>query len=301
MADSHAESSVPKIPPNATPSAPSVFFRQNLRDELFDHEWEALQNMKNTYPELCSKFDDRFIMACLFSRKLKLDRTVLMLEANFEWRKHHGFEEIPDWYSLNRSVLADNFAYTIPGARTKDGHGIIYARFANMLPSDHENFVSDILNYMMWNNMVGILTEDMDYHRNGAYFVADFKSVGWKNWSIKLQSTVTSALMDKFPLRINRLLCFNPPVIFKAILAAAKLVVKKKLVDRVQLIRPEEVTKYIDKSQLSSEFGGDIDFNILNMFDYFDQVMPMNPPPKNPVKIITKRQVVERRAKHLIN
>jgi len=258
--------------------------------------------MKNTYPELCSKFDDRFIMAGLFSRKLRLERTAKMLEANLEWRKAHGFEEIPDWYSLNRSVLADNFAYAIPGARTKDGHGIIYARFANMVPDNHENFAEDIINYMIWNSMVGILTEDMDYHRNGVYFIADFKSVGWKNWSVKLQSTATSALMDKFPLRMKRLLCFNTPGIFKAIMGAAKLLVKRKLYERVQLIQPEEITKYIDKSQLSSEFGGDFDFNVLNMFDYFDKVMQVNPPTKNPVKIVTKnrQQVIEKRPKKTV-
>jgi len=239
-------------------------------------------------------------MGCLFARKMKEDRAVKMLQMNLEWRKENGFEKIPEWHSLNRNLLLADFAYYIPSTRSKNGYGIIYAKFANMIPDDHPNFLEDILKYMIWNNMMGIFLEDMDYHRNGVCFVADFKSVGWKNIDTKLQRTAGSALMDRFPMKISSLLVLHPPIIFKAVVTGVKLFVKKKVMDRVQIIDPEEITKYIDKSQLSSEFGGDIDFTVETMLDWVDQVLANNMAEKTPVKVPYKRKSKDKYPRDLV-
>jgi len=245
---------------------------------------------EKNHHEISSKFDDRFIVGCLFSRKFKIEAAVKMLTSNWEWRKEHGFEKIPEWSSMNKPLMMADFAVTVPGARTKNGLGIIYAKFGNMIPDDHPNFVEDIVNYMMWNNMIGIFLEDMDYHRNGICFVADMKSVGWKNIDTKLQKTVNSALMDKFPLKISQVLILHPPMILKPIMAGVRLLVKKKIMDRIQIIEPEEVLDYIDKSQLLSDFGGEVHFSIETYFDWVDKVLATNMEPKIHVKVTPKQK-----------
>jgi len=177
---------------------------------------------------------------------------------------------------------------TIPGARTKDGYGIYYAKFGNMVPEDHgKNFVNDILDYILWNNMVGSFYEDMDFHRNGLCFVADMKAVGWKNMDLKLQKTVNSALMDNFPMKISQVLVLNPPGIFKPLLAGSRLFVKKKIMDRIQIVEPEDLLNFISSDQLSADFGGDLQFTIETYIDWVDSVISSGLP-KTPIQVPLK-------------
>jgi len=221
----------------------------------------------------------------LFSRKLDVKRALKMLESNLKWRKENGHDDTPDWAKLNKPLIKSDFAMTIPGARTKNGHGIIYGKFGNMVPDDHPNFVKDIMDYIMWNNMVGIFLEDMEYHRNGVCFIADMKSTGWRNLDMKLQKTVNSALMDNFPMKISQVIVLHPPAIFKPLLAGARLFVKKKILDRIEMLEPEDLLKFVAPDQLAAEFGGKITYTIETYLEWVDQVLAQNHPPATPIKV----------------
>jgi hypothetical protein len=56
---------------------PTKYIEQNLKDELFEDEWEEFQKLKAS--DKCEGFSDRFLMACLFARKLDIPRTEEML------------------------------------------------------------------------------------------------------------------------------------------------------------------------------------------------------------------------------
>jgi len=256
---------------------------------LFDNEGQTLQELKKH--DIAVGFEDRFLMGCLFSRKLDIKRTIVMLESNKKWRKENGYEQLPHWSSLNKNLLLSDFAFTIPGTRTKDGYGIYYAKFGNMVPEDHgKNFVKDIIDYIIWNNMIGSFYEDMDFHRNGLCFIADMKSVGWKNLDMKLQKTVNSALMDNFPMKISQVIVINPPSIFKPLLAGSRLFVKKKILDRINTMEESELSDFISQDQLSSDLGGNFRFTIETYIDWVDNVIATEGTPKTPVQVPLKQK-----------
>jgi len=162
-----------------------------------------------------------------------------------------------------------------------------------MVPDDHgKNFVQDVLDYIIWNNMKGAFFEDMDFHRNGICFICDMQSVGWRNIDMKLQKSVNNALMENFPTKIAHVMVLNTPVIFKTLLAGLRLFVKRKIMDRIQVVEPNELINFIDKEQLSADFGGDQHFTIETYIDWVDHVIAEQLP-KTPVKVPLKEKSKE--------
>jgi len=247
-----------------------------IEDELFPHELEALKIVKEH--KLAKFFNDRFLIGCLFSRKMDIDRTVKMLKSNLKWRMANNFEKIPRWNEIDKTPLRANFAITIPGARSKDGNAILYCRLGRLVPSElGKNYIRTIVEFIIWNNSIGTYLDGLDYHRNGLIFIADLQGVGWKNIDINLQRKVNTALMDNFPLRIAKVLIINPPGIINAVMGCAKIFVKKKIMDRIQIIQKDQILDYIDPSQLWNEFGGDVEYTVDNLIDAITQRLDESP------------------------
>jgi len=164
----------------------NTYIPHTLEDELFESEIEALTAIKRY--KVSKFFNDRFIMGCLFSRKMDISRTVKMLKSHVKWRVSNKYERVPRWDELNKDLLSDNFAYIIPGTRSKDGSSILYAKLNRMVPGDYgKQFIKDIMDIMIWNNSVGTFYENLDFHRNGLIFIADLENFGLKNLDFSLQ------------------------------------------------------------------------------------------------------------------
>eukprot|EP01126_Amoeba_proteus_P011456 TRINITY_DN14619_c0_g1_i6.p1 TRINITY_DN14619_c0_g1~~TRINITY_DN14619_c0_g1_i6.p1 ORF type:complete len:314 (-),score=44.65 TRINITY_DN14619_c0_g1_i6:320-1261(-) len=221
-----------ELPDTCIKPVPKKYFPQNLKDELFQDEWEAFLELKKL--PCCEGFSDRFLMACLFARKLDVTRTQTMLENNKRWREENGYREIPKWESLNRARLEEGrFGLKIPGSRGRNGEGIIYVRMGRMFPGKWPDFIETCIQWTVWNGMQGGLYESMDYFRNGIMMIADLENMGWDNIDLTLQNRMSSALLDNFPMRTCKILILNPPWILNAFLDALRLVIKKKVMDRV--------------------------------------------------------------------
>jgi len=70
------------------------FSTLEIQEELFEHEIEALNVIKQN--KIAKFFNDRFLMGCLFSRKMDIVRTMKMLKANLKWRMAHNYEKNPE-------------------------------------------------------------------------------------------------------------------------------------------------------------------------------------------------------------
>lgn len=55
-----------------------------MREQVFDHEWDALQELKQKYAKICRFYSDEFLMACLFARKMDVQRVNVLLIANWK-------------------------------------------------------------------------------------------------------------------------------------------------------------------------------------------------------------------------
>jgi len=208
-------------------------------------------------------------MGCLFYRKMDIHRVIKMLKSHIKWRMEQGYERIPKWDDLDKDLLGDNFSYFIPGTRSKEGCSILYANLSRMVPGDHgKDFVRNIMDIMIWNNCIGTFYENLDFHRNGLIFICDLEGFGLRNLDFNLQRKINSAMIDNFPMRINKVLLVNPPSILETVLAGIRLFMKKKIMDRIQIIHREDVLEYIDAEQLSSEYGGDIEYSSTHFINF---------------------------------
>eukprot|EP01130_Rhizamoeba_saxonica_P016046 TRINITY_DN733_c0_g1_i1.p1 TRINITY_DN733_c0_g1~~TRINITY_DN733_c0_g1_i1.p1 ORF type:complete len:132 (+),score=23.20 TRINITY_DN733_c0_g1_i1:853-1248(+) len=118
--------------------------------------------------------------------------------------------------------------------------------------------------------MAVLIYYSMDYHRQGLTFVADLSGVGWNNLDVSLLKNVNSALMDRFPLKITNILILNPPGIFKTVITALRLVMKAKVINRIKVIKPEDLTNYIDEEYIPTILGGKLTYTNYDYIDYIN-------------------------------
>jgi len=260
-----------ELPPTCLKPVPKRYIEQDLKNELFEDEYSEFLELKKL--PCCEGFSDRFLMACLFARKLNIKRTEEMLNHNKQWREENGYQSVPALSALNKKmVVGGKFALKIPGARGKNGEGIIYVKMGNMVPSNWENFTEDCVQMTVYNGMHGGLFETMDYFRNGIMMVADMEDMGWNNVDLSVQRRMTSTLLDNFPMRTCKILLLNPPWILNAFLDGLRLFIKKKVMDRIYVLEnPKELITHIDKESLLVEYGGELQYTADDWFDFLGE------------------------------
>jgi hypothetical protein len=257
--------------------------RLPLRDQLFDHEWEALCELKGIlnkirftfmpnlfitviarHPKICRFYSDEFLCACLFSRKMDIERVNVLLIANWKWRKENKLIKIPTLSEINLEIFHTFFG--IPGARTEDGCGLLYASVNAQHTAGQEPWtVESVTKAATFFNFVGVFLEGMDYVRNGICIAMDLYNFGWAHWDYGFWSGMGGMWTDTFPMLMKRIAIFNPPMILSGLLKLASLFVKKKIMSRIAVLDSsdkEEVLGHLDasESQVSKEFGGKIEY-----------------------------------------
>jgi len=219
---------------------------------------------------------------------MDIQRTVKKLKSHLKWRMNNGYGKLPQWDKIDKAFLEANIGMMIPGSRSKDGSAIIYFRMGKLIPSEFgKNYIKTIVDYVVWNYSYGTFMNGMDFHRNGIVFIGDLQGLGWKNIDFGLQKKINTALMDNFPLRIQKVLLIHPPPIVPALLSCFRIFMKKKLMDRIEVINPEELPNFIDKDQLWSEFGGNCDYNPQLLIE---SVNDFNPTQKLRLRSISKKK-----------
>jgi hypothetical protein len=235
-----------------------------LRDQLFEHEWEALCELKERHPKICRFYSDEFLCACLFSRKMDIERVNVLLIANWKWRKENNLIKIPTLSEINLEIF--HTFYGIPGARSEDGCGLLYASVNPQHTAGQEPWtVESVTKAATFFNFVGVFLEGMDYVRNGICIAMDLYNFGWAHWDYGFWYGMGGMWTDTFPMLMKRIAIINPPMILSGLLKLASLFVKKKIMSRIAVLdssNPEEVISHLeaDAAQVSKEFGGKIEY-----------------------------------------
>jgi len=229
---------------------------------LTEPEKEALRQFRKH--EITEGHSDRKLMVFLFSKKLEVDRAVQLLQNNMTVRKEFNIPENVTAHDVHPQLLKSASNFTIVGKRDKSGRGISYLIPSNVVPSQFtlpEYFI--YMFYMLDDSQ----WESPDFHRNGFVLIEDLSHCGLKNFDMRPTSHFRGKKMDMqdlFPGRIQAIYILNPPfqLLFRALLKIAKLVVKQKLLKRVQLLsKNEDLLNYIEADQLWDKFGGSLVYN----------------------------------------
>lgn len=231
-----------------------------LREQLFEHEWDALCQLKEKHPKICSYYSDEFLCACLFARKMDLERVHVLLLANWKWRKENKMIKIPTIEEINLEVFHTFFG--IPGVRTEDGCGILYATVNPDHVAGKEPWsVESVTKAATFFNFVGVFLEGMDYVRNGICIAMDLGNFGWNHWDVSFWSGMGGMWTDTFPMLMKRIAIVNPPYILSGLMKLASLFVKKKIMSRITTLDSHETVDLQNHLEISPElcskhFGG---------------------------------------------
>jgi len=220
-----------------------------LEEQIFPEEWDALDYLRSVC-DLCKHYDDEFLFACLWARKMDISRTIDLVEHNWKWRVHNGFETLPECETIDWTFLKN--AMNIPGTRSREGYGIIYSGMIDPTTVD----IDEIFRYAAWYHIEGMFHAGMDVARNGVYMVQDLDGFGWKHFDMKFQKKFMEIYQDNFPMRLKKSLQINAPSIVKACWALMKPFVKKKMMDRFSIGKQVDILDDVGKEELWDRYAG---------------------------------------------
>jgi hypothetical protein len=112
-----------------------------------------------------------------------------------------------------------------------------------------------------------MIRETLDVHRKGYVYFEDIKGMSLKNFDIKLGRTFNNAIQNNFPQQVKTIYILNADIIIKSLMEIAKLIFRKKIIDRVKLVTLDDIFNYADKSQIIKEFGGEIEFTVSDIIN----------------------------------
>jgi len=227
---------------------------------IFPEELELIQELRRRRPEL-EKETDKFLCVFLFARRHNLDDTVELLDKYNKKKKELGFDVNPP--SLKDELLKKHIeqGMILKQKFAVDNHNrlVHYIYVAKDKPKERP--ITTLYAYGFWEAEYQIKTETLRTWRDGSTFVVDFKGFGLSNIDLSPKGIEYSkALSGLFPKRIRKVYLLNGGWLLKLISEGAKLVLSKKLCERVEMTTQEGLKNYIPEQWLLTEYGGKCTF-----------------------------------------
>jgi len=209
------------------------------------------------------KETDKFLCVFLFARRHVLDDTVELLDKYMKKRKELGFD-------VNPPTIKDDYLrkHIEAGIILKPKYGVDkhdrllhYIFVAKDKPKERP--ITTLYAYGFWETTYQIQTETLRTWRNGSTLVVDFRSFGLSNIDLSPKGIEYSkALSGLFPKRIRKVYLLNGGWLLKIISEGAKLVLSKKLCERVEVTTPEGLKHAIPEEWLLAEYNGKSNFGV---------------------------------------
>lgn len=236
-------------------------------DYIHPVEEAALKELKEAYPISNDPFfSDNYLYACLFARKLDVKRTAELLQNNLEWRKKNDYINPLRINDLKNHLVRSAFLYSLDGVRDNQGRYVIYMESRKYFPKQYS--VKDVLDQFMWQFDRLLRIEPLDIWREGFTYVYDLK--GWsftQNFDRKMSRATTLAIQNNFPFRVRSVLLIHTGLFTKVFLNLLKVLrIRKKIMSRIECVKPRTVLERANRGTVPSTFGGDY------IFDYTEYI-----------------------------
>jgi len=235
---------------------------------IFPEELELVSELRKRRPEL-EKETDKFLCVFLFARRHVLDDTIELLDKYNKKKKELGFDV--NFPSLKDDYLKKHIEAGIilkqKYAVDKHNRLLHYIFVAKDKPKDRP--ISTLYAYGFWETQYQIQTETLRTWRNGSTLVVDFKGFGLSNIDLSPKGIEYSkALSGLFPKRIRKVYLLNGGWLLKIISEGAKLVLSKKLCERVEITTAEGLKNAISEEWLlAAEYGGKDPFTVTDWIE----------------------------------
>lgn len=230
---------------------------------IFPEELELIRELRKKRPEL-EKETDKFLCVFLFARRHVLDDTLELLDKYNKKKKELGFDvnfpSIKD-ENLKKHIEA---GIILKQKYSVDKHHRLLHYIFVAKDKPKERPITTLYAYGYWEAEYQIQTETLRTWRNGSTLVVDFKGFGLSNIDLSPKGIEYSkALSGLFPKRIRKVYLLNGGWLLKLISEGAKLVLSKKLCDRVEVTTSEGLKNAIPEEWLlAAEYGGKCNFTV---------------------------------------
>lgn len=223
---------------------------------IFPEELELIQELRRRRPELQAE-TDKFLCVFLFARRHNLDDTIELLDKYNKKRRELGFDVKPP--SIKDETLRKHIeqGMILKQKFSVDNHNRLLHYIYVAKDKPKERPITTLYAYGFWETSYQIQTETLRTWRDGSTFVVDFKGFGLSNIDLSPKGIEYSkALSGLYPKRIRKVYLLNGGWLLKLISEGAKLVLSKKLCDRVEMTTPEGLAKAIPEQWLLAEYNG---------------------------------------------
>jgi len=225
-------------------------------NHIFPEELEMIEEMRKKRPEF-EKESDKFLCTFLCARRHNVEQTLELLDNYIAKRKELGFDANPP--TLKEEYLRKHIetGVILRGKGVVDKHERLlhYVNVAKDKPKDRP--INVLYAYGFWETKYQIENETLRTLRNGSVLVVDFKGFGLSNVDLSPKGVEFSkALSGVFPKRIRKVYLINGGWLLKLIFEAAKLMLSKKLCDRVEVGTVDGLKNLVNDDHLLSDYGG---------------------------------------------
>eukprot|EP01122_Echinamoeba_exundans_P000535 TRINITY_DN10469_c0_g1_i1.p1 TRINITY_DN10469_c0_g1~~TRINITY_DN10469_c0_g1_i1.p1 ORF type:complete len:345 (-),score=90.15 TRINITY_DN10469_c0_g1_i1:5-985(-) len=225
---------------------PKHEYDADLTDEerqIFSKFYEEIKAREDISSELKKR---RIVLMFLRGKKFVPERALLVMKNFMKVREEVGNLSIADV----ANYLATGVFYSIPDAVDKDGRKV-YIVQARYVPSNEAKMERA-------HAMAYLLERDMNspkLQRDGITTVIDMRKAPFIQ-NQDPQRQLSKMLQDSYPIRIGSVLIIEPPWFFKILIGAMKFFIKAKVLQRMKVVKLEDLPQHIDKQFLLPDMGG---------------------------------------------
>lgn len=231
-------------------------------DHIFEGEMEMIKKLRERIPQLEHE-TDKFIAVFLFARRHDMEETTRLLtkfyKKKVEYQHMFPGQHIPSFkynsYLKDNMISGGGSMLHPKGYRDNKERMLRYFLMGIDNPSGRD--LEETYVAFFHQTYYTIDTEPLNAWRNGIAIVVDLKGAGLCNIDISSKGReVHAALQGTFPFRIRAMMVVNGSWVISALLTAAKLVLPKKLYDRIKLMDASALKELIPDQYLLPQFGG---------------------------------------------
>eukprot|EP00039_Didymoeca_costata_P004044 m.71083 g.71083 ORF g.71083 m.71083 type:complete len:166 (+) comp12206_c1_seq2:566-1063(+) len=93
--------------------------------------------------------------------------------------------------------------------------------------------------------------------RRGMCFFGNCTHLGWSNFDLRFERKISEIYQDGYPIKLNAIYLMNTPTIIRAMLKLASVFLKKKIRDRMNLIKEDDLWDYFSPENVPEVIGGE--------------------------------------------
>jgi len=229
-------------------------------DHIFDEEKEMIKELRAQVPQL-ERESDKFVAVFLFSRRHDVAQVQELLHSFYKKKESLNIQEHKPTLRHTPILRDTPDLGGVPQVHFKgfrDVHDRMLRCFWLGLEDSSKRSLEYTYTFWYFQLYYLIDTEPLNAWRNGICLLVDLKGFGWSNLDMSSKGRESNrAMQGVFPFRIRVIYAFNGGAIVSALVQAAKLVLPKKLMSRVQLIDVAELKSIVPTKYLLEQHGGE--------------------------------------------